>query len=321
MRYLARGTFGREIALVLISVAVTSAITFGLVPWLGSIGDPPPVGEQLESIRSAAADQGLEVIDEKNVDLRGTGAKAHLFVLRDASRRHPLGGKTPQLSDEVRLYSDESGTLKMSFHFRAELSGSIRTDPVSFNLVSVSDVDGNGRPEVVGFFTPWAVDSLEAAPFPVVITWDDAEQAFRMFPLVDRPLRERRPIDRRGGWGDGSIYRQENSLTDKETGETVKGYNVLGFAITKTSLGEPAILRSYVAKAKCHFCGGQLIEIRMSTASFQPPPQVSECLPREGSRQGLGILVHLPARELVIARPSAYLAENAGRFARRFECP
>lgn len=321
-RFLARGTLGREVVLVLFSVAVTSAITFGLVPWINSLGRPAPLPEQLESIRSAAANNGLEVVDERVVDLRGTGEQAHLFVLRDASRRHlPSATRRPPRSDEIRLYSNESGSLALSFHFRAELGKGAGTDPVSFNLVSVSDVDGNGRPEIVGFFTPWAVDSLEASPFPVVISWVDAEQAFRMFPLVDRPLRDRQQVGPRGAWGRGVIYRERSSLTDRETGETVRGYKVLGFATTTTPLGEPAILTSYVAKAKCHFCGGQIIEVRISTASFQPPPQVSECVPRHQSRKGMGILVHLPARELVIARPSAYLSENASRFARAFECP
>ncbi len=84
----ARGTLGREILLVVFSVALTSAITFALVPWLGSLGDPAPLAVQLESIRATAAQHGLETIDDKVVDLRATGENAHLFVFRDAGFRN-----------------------------------------------------------------------------------------------------------------------------------------------------------------------------------------------------------------------------------------
>ncbi len=206
----------------------------------------------------------------------------------------------------------------MDFKFRPTAP---KTVAELFNLVSVSDIDGNGRPEILGSFTPWVVDSLEASPLPAVITWDDADQSYRMFPLLDHPVRYRRKFRQRGVWGDVQerLYHRQVILTDPENGEALRGYTVLGFAAAKTSLGEPAILTSFTAKATCHFCGGQSIEVQMSTARYQPPPETFGC-PRSRPVRSEGILIHPPSREFVIARPSAYLAQNADRLARQFEC-
>lgn len=316
----AQGTLGREAALVVFAVLLGAVATSLVIPWIASLDDPQSISRQLETIRSTAAKKGLDIIEEKDVDLRATGEEAHLFVFRNRSLRHPVELTQPALSDEIRLYSDEGGSLRLSFKFRPELSSK---GPVLFNVVSISDLDGNGRPEILGSFTPWAVDSLEASPFPLVITWNDADSAYRMYPLVDQPPRFRRQVGPRGLWGRSasSLYRKEITITDRGTGQTLKGFTVLGFSPVSTTPGRrPAILESFVAKAPCHFCD-QTVEVQMLTARYQPEPETSWCTPLPLTRRGsVGILVHPPARELVVARPSEYLRINRDRFARRFEC-
>jgi len=310
---------GREVALVVFAVILGAVVSSWVIPWIASWNDPQPISKQLEEIRSAAAKEGLESIADKRVDLRATGEDGHLFVFQDRSLRHPLKMKKP-VSDEIRLYSDEGGTLHVSFRFRPKLDS---RSPVLFNLVSVSDLDGNGRPEILGSFNPWAVDSLEASPFPIVIAWDYGEGAYRMYPLVDHPPRFRRKVGPRGLWGRSasSLYRKKISLTDHETGQTVDGFTVLGFSPARsTPGGQPAILESFVAKAPCHFCQ-QTIEVQMLTAQYQARPEMFPCSPLPRSRRGsVGILVHPPPRELVVARPSEYLRISRDRLARRFEC-
>jgi hypothetical protein len=297
--------------------AVVSSV---LIPWIASWNDPQPISSQLEEIRSTAAKEGLDPIADKSVDLRATGEHGHLFVFQDRSLHRPLKMRQKPASDEIRLYSDKDGSLHLSFRFRPELDS---TSPVLFNLVSVADLDGNGRPEILGSFNPWAVDSLEAAPFPIVIAWDDRTGEYRMYPLVGHAPRFRREVGSRGLWGRSaaSLYRKKITLTDLETNQTVEGFTVLGFSPTRsTPGGQPAILESFVAKAPCHFCG-QTIEVQMLTARYQGRPETFWCSPLPRSRQrSAGILVHPPPRELVVARPSEYLRINRDRFAHRFEC-
>lgn len=322
-----RGTLSHDILLIVISIVLTSLVGQVLIPWLQSLDDQPSMAQQLEAIRSTAADEGLQPVDDQVVDLRATGEKGHLFVFRNGLKSSAYRSKAAPESDEIRIYSDEDGALTQSFAFQPEFDARLGTDrvslhgvPVFFDLAEIADADGNGRPEVLGSFMPLAADTYEASPFPVVITWDDRQRSFRLFPLVDHPPRFRVKVGTRGLWGrsQSNTYRNKIVLTNKKSGLKFEGYSALGFSLARTRLGDPAILESFVAKGACHYCS-QTLEIQMLTAEYQSPPETLPCLPLKGSKT-YGILVRPRHYALVVASPSRYLRLERRRYEKRFAC-
>lgn len=289
-----------------------------LIGWARSWEQAPSIASQLEAIRAGAEREGYEPIIDRTVDLKASGQNSHLFVFRD---HWPLGKPWREgrpLSDLIELYSESAGLLRPAFRFQARrIRGAT---PVYFKLLAIRDVDGNGRPEIVGAFEPWAADTLEASPIPAVITWDDASRSFRMFPLTARPPQ----IDALappGIYSRGLRKSYENRVTIRDTQSPLKlrGFPVSAFAIARSSHGKPAILESFVVKASCHFCIQEL-EVQLLTTRYQAPPETFSCTPLLAGRDRLGILVRVPQREWAYARPSEFLERNSARFARRFEC-
>lgn len=321
-----RGTLSHDILLIVLSVALTTFVGSVVVPFFHSLSDEPSVATQLEEIRRTAAEDGMQPTKDQAVDLRATGEEGHLFVFRDGSKSSAFGSKNLPTSDEIRIYSEEEGELSLSFAFKSEFDSrakaSLNSLPIYFELAEIADADGNGRPEVLGSFMPLAVDTYEASPFPVVITWDDRSQSFRIFPLVDRPPSSRVKVGARGLWGrsQSDTYRDKIVLSDSDSGEKIEGYSVLGFALGQTKLGDPAILESFVAKGACHVCA-QTLEIRMLTAEYQSPPETHPCLP-EHMRGTYGVLARPAAPyALVVGSPSKYLKLERPRYEKRFACP
>ena len=78
----------------------------------------PDVADQLEDVRRDAAAGGYRA-EIRLLDLRGTGVDTYLVLLRNNAIDSILSRRGPgEVSDEVRLYEVDDGSLEERFAFR-----------------------------------------------------------------------------------------------------------------------------------------------------------------------------------------------------------
>jgi hypothetical protein len=273
-----------------------------LVIFIRSIGDPDPVRKQIAEIRrDAAAEHGTHLIENERVDLEGGGQRAYLLAFRHDSLRTIPSGEEVQtdVSDEIRIYRvDDDGDVVEAFRFQPRP----RIDPVPggpdtkrpylFNVHSVSDLDGNGRPELIGAFKIRAME--DADPFPVAITWEDESQQYRLVALLpNRPDLAHSSI---GLWARLQLqdYITEDVLRDPDAGVKLTGFAVEGYDVVRTPLRrEPALAVGYVVHAAAHASSHKRIEMQVVVLDLQAAdPRTFTCsaVEREGLRAG-GVLI------------------------------
>src|SRR5436190_14992748 len=101
------------------------------------------MGAQIAQLERRAAKDGQfvrPVVAE--ADLHGTGQQSRVFTFTVAN---PRRGE-PAPSEEVRVYDDDGGWLRLTFRFRPAEPG------VRFEFRGARDVDGDGAVEIVGAF-------------------------------------------------------------------------------------------------------------------------------------------------------------------------
>jgi hypothetical protein len=134
--------------------------------------------------------------------LHGPGAPAsQVLVLRDTRlKEHPAGDTVTDAggrfvvprSDEIRIYDTIGGALRLAFRFLPQGPGQVQQLPEGdwpgfrFRASPIADIDGDGRLEVVGTFERVTLAS-GPMPTPVLISWDDGEQRYRLAPLIPDP--------------------------------------------------------------------------------------------------------------------------------------
>jgi hypothetical protein len=166
-------------------------------------------------------------------------------VLRDTRlKEHPAGDTVTDdqgrfvvpRSDEIRIYDTIDGRLHLAFRFLPQGQGQIRQAPEGdwpsfrFRASPIVDLDGDGRPELVGTFERVTLAS-GPMPSPVLISWDDGTQHYRLAPLIsERPqLSARGAIDRSQLAG----YTQPTVLQDRYTREKIYAYAVDHYKIIR----------------------------------------------------------------------------------------
>lgn len=147
--------------------------------------EPPPIGAQVDTIRYLAARGGATTILAMPASLHGGDASSEIFVMRP-----------PNGSDQLRIYDDEGGRLrlKVSFQpFSQHQSGSDyavapqiqqRQAAIDYQLTNPQVVDafGDGEHELIDDFSP-ASTALQLK-LPIMVAWDDAEERYKLSPLL-----------------------------------------------------------------------------------------------------------------------------------------
>jgi DNA-binding transcriptional MerR regulator len=194
-----------------VSTAVTTAVALGIT-WLLTEGlstRPPAVSAQIEDLKrreehvKAPGRRGLvprHLTWTERADLHGSGEASYIVALKEdnlASKFKRSGSITGRrlLSDEVQIYDVEKGRLELAFAFRPERDEErdprpgVPASPYRLDPVTVDDLDGNGRLELVARYTHQADTDWAESSFtiPFVVYWDEAAADYKMAPLLDSP--------------------------------------------------------------------------------------------------------------------------------------
>jgi hypothetical protein len=123
-------------------------------------------------VRAAAASSGYHLTASGRFDLHGSGTASYLLVLRD-DRNIRREGFSSSRSDELRIYdADDHQQLNLKFRFRPRRFGD---RPMFFRLDSISDLDENGRPEIIGAWEELGMAPLWPRPVVLRVQADEVE--------------------------------------------------------------------------------------------------------------------------------------------------
>ena len=202
---------------------------------------PPPIGKQIDRIRSAAERAGRPVARTLTGDLHGFDQTSYVFVLRS-----PTSG-----SDELRVYDDVDGTLRRRLDFRPKSGGrsgsstfvapKIQQTQAALDYaledLQVVDVNGDGHGELVA---DYSLPSYIGVRLPILVEWNDAAQRYDLFPLLPDatpaigPNARLRPF---AGFFHGLF-----TLDDPADHRTLRSRGVTSFVVVPTVAHAPALL-------------------------------------------------------------------------------
>jgi hypothetical protein len=147
------------------------------VHWADRKFNPPPdpLPEQLQAEFELAAQNGLNVVFNEAIDLRGTGNPSRVVVLQPA-----FTPKTLYNSDELRIYDVVNGELEQNFTFRPTSSTPGAPTNLTFRYaltpLLTEDFDENGTSEIIAPAFQEFADSRIARPF--LIRWSPGEDSY-----------------------------------------------------------------------------------------------------------------------------------------------
>jgi hypothetical protein len=150
----------------------------------------PAVGAQIDEIRELAAKRGSST----RFTLRGVqlhpGGRSHMFVLSPENHG----------SDELRIYDEVEGQLRLRFSFRPSTRGhrgTLRAPPSDQQTAGtldywtsqrpiVADIDGDGTREILVSYSMRAdFDEFGATVrLPLIFGWDDTSRGYRVSALL-----------------------------------------------------------------------------------------------------------------------------------------
>ena len=174
-------------------------VALGLIVAAGGFAKPKPpsIAAQVTDIRKAAARQGGAMVYTLSSErLNGTQERSYVFVLR----RQNHG------SDEVRIYDDVDGRLRLRFDFRPRTGDAWisldttaavqqRRAPVAYWMTHrpiVADVNGDGTRELLLAYRAGAISAL-AFRIPLSVAWDDRRQEYVLSAVLRSRPPERNP--------------------------------------------------------------------------------------------------------------------------------
>jgi hypothetical protein len=242
-------------------------------------GEDPSVPAQLKAIRGAAAAENLHVVADRRVHLR-SGVDSRLMVLRD-DRRHGTQ------SDEVRVYDELSGALQMMYAFQPDRGGYV------FRADRVGDLDGDGRPEVVGSYT--SSHKGTTLRVPLAISYRGPDLGYRASSLIKDPpaLTQSRSARRL-------------RLFDHHAQVAIRGYPVTDYSVAMD--GKRPVLVGGFARQQANHAQHPLLEVQVWSLSF----------PRGRAKaQQCGLL---PGRAPAVAREAGELTGAYRRAAGHYAC-
>lgn len=135
---------------------------------------PPPLAAQRRSVVFTAAEDRLDLVQERNLKLKPGGGRSW-FVQFSGPRNR---------SDEMRIYDYVGSELVLRYRFvpRIVLRPEGPGYPVSIRLEPIKDYDRDGRPDLVGGFGgPRNGGNFPVRPF--VVRYVANQQEYDTFPL------------------------------------------------------------------------------------------------------------------------------------------
>lgn len=237
-----------------------------------------PISQQLDEVVRRAAQERRYVVLRRERSLHGTGTKSYLMVLRDEALRDRFRtdlGTPSAISDEVRIYDDVDGELRLRFRFQAQGPGEIVQRPEGdmpsfiFRLRTIDDFDRNGESEVVGLFERNTLAS-GPLPVPVIITWDEGDARYRIHSLVPEAPRLQPPKDIDPVVLEG--YTKPTELHNQHAQHLLLGYAVDEFAVVTTKRA-PVVIAAYAEQTSQGFGGryelkGWFMDLQAPTPDF-----------------------------------------------------
>jgi hypothetical protein len=183
------------------AVAAVGVIAAGIAYGVEKSDGPPAVHEQLSAIVRDARKEHRRLLFHATAPLHGQrGSESEVLVLRDDRIPDPPPGDAmidsrgrfiiPR-SDEIRIYDVAEGRLREAFRFLPQGAGQIKQlpegDRPQFHFIAQApaDLDGDGRPEVIGAFERVTL-ATAPLPAPVVLAWDGGARRYRLSPLIAR---------------------------------------------------------------------------------------------------------------------------------------
>ena len=227
----------RALALAVGLAVAVGALTFAIAGGTDDQRDLPSTGQQLDEIVAAATKQKQYAVVRRAAVLHGAGEPSYLLVLRDEALRDRFRTDlSSPLSDELRIYDDDDGELRLRFRLQAQNPGEVIQRPEGdypgflFRLAALDDFDGNGKAEIVGAFERYTL-ATGPLPVPVLIAWDDGAGSYRMSPLTPRPPDLTPPpgVDRTALDG----YLQPTMIYNQHSEDVFSGYAVDDFLFTR----------------------------------------------------------------------------------------
>ena len=159
---------------LLLIVTVAAAVFLGGLIVGGGFADstPPPIAAQVEQILGDGYRAGNKLVYYNlKADLHGLDQQSWIFVFR-----------SPEGSDDLRIYDDEGGRLKLRLELPAGSTGKDAAQIVSHQLLNV---DGFFEHELLGGYS---TSKLWPAEVPFVISWNEAQERYVLAPLLPKPI-------------------------------------------------------------------------------------------------------------------------------------
>lgn len=173
-------------AKVLAALIIAPLAVYGVIEIIEELRDPPPIAEQLDDISREVVANNDRVILRQSADLRGAGVNSFYFVIRNEDARQGADEPGSGRSDELRIYDDVDGDLKLRFRFRPT-----RTrvqQPLFSRFEGARDFDRDGTGEVIGGFGE-AYHAASSLVVPFVIRWEQEAARYRISGLLDEVRR------------------------------------------------------------------------------------------------------------------------------------
>lgn len=236
-------------------VALVGGVVALLLAWATGVvgGDQKSPSRQLDSALQDAAKKNLSVVYNREVDLRGTGTKARIIILRPKNwvRR----------SDELRVYEmdDEGKDLKLA----ATIRPATRKREVAHRLEFVAAGrfgHGDAQQAIVNL-SPSYVDTR--MPRPIALEWNPRVGRYSARAVLKRPVSlppARSRFARRG-------HQMYQPLDVRLAGgKTI--LNVGGAEAVKVQRG--SVAAAYIVQQLCRACSGTW-EIKVWQLDFSQP--------------------------------------------------
>ncbi len=216
-------------------------IALGVARALGDLGTKTePIAGQLEAVFRQAAARGLEPVNQRDVDLTGTGDVEHLVIFRP----QPKEGERPG-SDELRIYDTDGNRLRLRYSLQPQLAKGVL--PYEIKLLGSGPFDSTDRTEVIMSVAEEYADGR--LPRPVALLWNAGTQHYELRPLLTyRPYLQ--PL--RGYWAQAAAKLINPVNIALANGEIIRG----AWAAQAVAAGRSHLAAAYPVDKGCHGCDG-----------------------------------------------------------------